>query len=155
MAKYLIDGSTLTAIADAIRENSPNSWIGQSIRPEQMPQCIEDCYYDGYDDGYEDGKADGGVDLEALGALCDWQVATNSDSWPVITIVNYHPSYYLHCAIYDDGGSQMYDPDTDIYFDGVSVVVPPNSSRSVAFDQRFSNSVPLYVESVRWKASAT
>lgn len=55
MVKYLIDGSTLTAIADAIRNNSPTSWAGQNITPEMMPSAIEDCYYDGYDEGYSDG----------------------------------------------------------------------------------------------------
>ncbi len=101
------------------------------------------------------GRSSNSLDLEALGTLCDWQITTDSNSWPVITIVNYHPSYYLHCAIYDEAGSSMYDPDTDIYFDGVSVVVPPNSSRSVAFDYSFSYIKPLYIDNVRWKASAT
>lgn len=57
---YLIKGETLTAIADAIRENAPNSWEGYEMFPIEMPDMIADVRREGYDEGYEAGKAEGG-----------------------------------------------------------------------------------------------
>jgi hypothetical protein len=51
---YFIKGETLTAIADAIRDNSPDSWAGCDITPEQMPDTIGDVYNEGYGYGYDD-----------------------------------------------------------------------------------------------------
>lgn len=61
MAKYLIDGATLTAIADAIRNGSQwdGAWQDVNITPEQMPSAIADIRYDGYCDGEESGYANG------------------------------------------------------------------------------------------------
>lgn len=85
-------------------------------------------------------------DLEALGVLCDWQVTTDSNSYPTITVVNYHPSYYLHCVIAGRGWEQYEE----------NVVVAPNSSYSTFIEgYALSNIVPIYIENVRWKASAT
>lgn len=39
MTKYIIDGSTLTEIADAIREKTGET---ETIKPEDMPQKIQD-----------------------------------------------------------------------------------------------------------------
>lgn len=59
MAKYLIQGETLTAIADAIREGSSwnGDWVGTSIAPGDMPQAISEVRQDGYSEGYHVGKS--------------------------------------------------------------------------------------------------
>ena len=55
MAKYVIDGATLTAIADAIREVSPNDYPeGTAITPEEMGNTA---IYSVYNQGYADGQA--------------------------------------------------------------------------------------------------
>ena len=71
MAKYVIDGATLTAIADAIRRASPRDL--REMAPEEMPDHIEigvgEAMYDeGYSEGYEEGKAEGGEALAELPA---------------------------------------------------------------------------------------
>jgi hypothetical protein len=53
-----------------------------------------------YDLGVSVGSSGG---LEALGALCDWQFMIDSGSSPVLTIWNYHPSYYMFCYIEYNG----------------------------------------------------
>ena len=72
MDKYVIDGATLTAIADAIRNYirvEEGYEVPETITPERMPEHIEvgvaDSNYDlgftdGYNNGYNDGKATGG-----------------------------------------------------------------------------------------------
>lgn len=170
MAKYLIDGATLTSIADAIRNGSQwdGAWQDVDITPEQMPSAIEDIRYDGYcdgeetgyaagydkgyDDGYEEGKADGGVDLEALGELCEWMITTDSNSYPVITIRNMHPSYYLHGVIvtYDWRGGMNVKRTTFVVSPNASKSYTPLQSSSLTFGD-----VQFNLEDVRWKASAT
>jgi hypothetical protein len=98
----------------------------------------------GFDVGYNKGKEDGGVDLEALGALCEWQVTTDSDSWVTVTVFNYHQSYYLYCYVQLNGTSTIN-----------RIVVPPNSSRSVSDDNNLRADEEIVVYNVRWKASAT
>ena len=81
--------------------------------------------------------------LEALGALCDWQVMVDTSSNPAVTIVNYHPTYYLHCDLIHTGDGETY-----------SIVVGPNDSESYLFSDSIIDET-VYVENVRWKASAT
>ena len=83
-------------------------------------------------------------DIEALGALCDWQLTTDSGSVPTVTILNYHPSYYLHCDIEFGNGSS-----------NGSLVVSPNSSKSFVCEESFSYYQQIDIYNVRWKASAT
>lgn len=152
MAKYLIDSATLTAIANKIREMAPSAWGDEPITPEKMPSGVECAYDDGWDNGYTHGKSVGYADgysngqtygLEALGVLCEWQiVVTSEDFWNVI-IANHHPSYYLHC---------------DLHFPGESVaniVISPNGSHDAESGRRVEQDELVYVDNVRWKASAT
>ncbi len=144
MSKYVIDGTTLTNIADAIRRASPYDY--QTITPEEMPQCIEAGVRDpAFDDGYEYGYAKGQTEgLEALGALGEWNVVITSEDYYSIAIRNFHPSYYLHCDIVYIGG------------DGQSnFVVSPNSVRSWESGGSWEYDEYLSVKNVRWKASAT
>ena len=83
-------------------------------------------------------------DLEALGALCDWMVTTDSTSIATVTVCNYHPTYYLHCHIWAEN-SQI---DIDNF------VVAPDDCASVTFDAAFSLIQPIYVNDVRWTANA-
>lgn len=70
MAKYVIDGATLTEIADAIRRCTRTEQgydIPQSITPETMPDYIETYVADSnYDKGYEQGYADGKAESEEV-----------------------------------------------------------------------------------------
>lgn len=56
MAKYVIDETTLKAIADAIRENAPINLEGYFMTPEEMSAFIPDVRQEGHDDGYSEGK---------------------------------------------------------------------------------------------------
>lgn len=87
------------------------------------------------------------ADLEALGELCEWQVTTDSDSLPVVTIVNHHPSYYMHYTI-----EEYIDDELDDIYDGV---VLPADSDTVSFGKELSERYQIYVTNVRWSASAT
>lgn len=89
MAKYLIDGSTLTAIADAIRNNSPISWAGQNITPEMMPSAIEDCYYDGRDEGYAEGSAKLWGSYSLIGYLEFANIVSTSATYTVSGLYSY------------------------------------------------------------------
>lgn len=147
MAKYLIDGATLTAIANKIREKAPEAWGDDPITPEYMPSGVECAYDDGWDAGYNAGKAASGSDLEALGALCEWHVIIDSDLYAAISVRNKHPSYYLHCRVSAldtmSGGGGSFD-----------MVVPPNSSKSEwLLDVGYGAEID--VTNVRWKKSAT
>jgi hypothetical protein len=104
-------------------------------------------YEESYSQGHSDGRSEG--NLEALGALCEWQITTDSNSQSHITIVNLHPSYYLHCQISDMRDGPWYDYDTDEEFSN-NLVVPPDSSKTVYGDDAFSNMRPIYIDAVRW-----
>lgn len=98
-----------------------------------------------YDAGVKVGKAEGGgssTDLEALGALCDWSMVSNSESEPMVTIMNHHPSYYLICDIYAESvdGNDW----------GVGVTVDPNSNTSITVPFPFNMGANVEVYDVRW-----
>lgn len=94
------------------------------------------------------GSSSGGSSeaLEALGALCEWQVTTDSNSAPMITIVNYHPSYYLHFTVVE-----YIDGEVDDFYEGV---VNPDDVHTEGFAQPLSSSHEIHIENVRWSANA-
>jgi hypothetical protein len=109
MAEYLIQGETLTAIADAIREHS-NTTL--QLTPQGMADHIELVYDAGYDAGCK----------SVLAEFADWSISTTSSACTV-TISNTHPSLYLHLG---------FDVEASIankYYSD-SVIVPPNSTYS-------------------------
>lgn len=88
-------------------------------------------------------------DLEALGVLCDWQFMTDASSFPIVTIINYHPSYYLHCDIVFDGETVPFVVSPAPDADGTA------SSYSWAdYGLAFSEAKYIDVVNVRWKANA-
>lgn len=88
-------------------------------------------------------------DLEALGVLCDWQFMTDASSFPIVTIINYHPSYYLHCDIIFDGETVPFVVSPAPDADGTA------SSYSWAdYGLPFSEAGYIDVVNVRWKANA-
>lgn len=92
------------------------------------------------------GGGESSEDLEALGALCEWMVSTDSESMATVTICNYHPSYFLHCNVWAEY--------SDVSF--VNVIISPDSCGSVMFtDYTFSTINPIYVENVRWTKRGT
>jgi hypothetical protein len=111
---------------------------------------VEDISYNtAYDIGYNMGLNDFSEEgIEALGVLCDWQVMTDQSSFPIVTIINYHPMYYLHC---------------DIDYDGETVpfVVPPADSAEGAvasyswadYGVPFSDVKQIDIQNVRWSAN--
>ena len=144
---YLIKKETLTAIADAIRRSSP--YNPTTMTPEEMPQHIEqgvasgmwdEGFERGYTVGYQKGKEDGGVDLEALGELCEVVTMVDSAEDLYVSIFNRHPTYYLHCTVsHNDIGS-------------IDEVVPPNKATFFTVSNIYRE---FYINNVRWKASAT
>jgi hypothetical protein len=97
----------------------------------------------------EAGSNPGGEEgIEALGVLCDWQVMTDRSSFPIVTIINYHPMYYLHCNICFDG-------------EAVPFVVPPADSTEGAvasyswadYGVPFSDTQQIDIQDVRWSAN--
>lgn len=85
------------------------------------------------------GSSNNSVDLEALGALCDWQVTIDSNSNATITIINYHPSYYLVCDIIFRGDMEWCD-----------FCVYPDDSSSYDFSRIGSSDITI--ENVRWSS---
>ena len=156
--KYLIYGDTLTSITDKMRELTQyNGDIGENdpIKPEEIPEMLPFIRADGYSEGYNDGYDEGhdyGFDEgyskgQTLGVLCDWTIMSNSQSCPIVTIINHHPSYYLHCGIYE---MNAYGDD-NWRFD---VVVPPDDSVSETFDFSMNAEAYIGVYDVRWSKNA-
>ena len=130
---------TVIVSQDAVDVTIPSGYYGNSVVLSPNVDPI-------YDAGFEAGLAEGGgssEDFEALGALCDWDITTNEQSIPIVTICNYHPSYFLHCHISARGGNLDDD-----------YVVDPDDCRSILFDDAFSAIQPVYVRNVRWSANA-
>lgn len=119
--EYLIQGETLTAIANAIRANGYNSGINITMTPEEMPSLIETSVYDnGYDNGYVDGYRDG--ENSVLSEYVDWSMMTTSNSCSIY-FHNNSPTYYVHI-----------DFEVTAYNAGAfftdQIVIPPNSAYS-------------------------
>ena len=62
MSQFVIDEETLTAIADAIRENAPNSCEG-NMTPQEMAAFIPDVRSEAYQEAYD--EIDGEVSTQA------------------------------------------------------------------------------------------
>lgn len=108
--------------------------------------------------GGSGGGGGSSEDLEALGALCDWSIMTDTSSIPLICLVNYHPTYYMCCTVYTDSGDipYYYDENGDeVYPEYGEVVVAPNSVLDLTFDYPMSSMGGIYVENVRWTRDGT
>ena len=106
-----------------------------------------------YDAGYSKGSSENSLDLEALGALCDWEIMTNYESYPIIAITNHHPTYYLKCTIQDIDGDSILDTEDDSEYPNGVVTVPPNSTTiSVYIEYPFSDIDPITISDMRWTA---
>jgi hypothetical protein len=83
------------------------------------------------------------TELEALGALCDWELVSSSSLALVIT--NYHPTHYLICDVANSADNGVNDG---------TYVVSPNSSDSVIFDDvQDQGAGSLYVTNIRWSTT--
>lgn len=104
-------------------------------------------------------------DLEALGALCSWELTTNSGSYPVITLVNKHPTYKLQADVYDEAGSDLYiiplgddlwstQSGENVGAASCTITVPASSSVSFFVDttnlEMLEEELSLYVSNLRW-----
>ena len=96
-------------------------------------------------------------DLEALGALCDWSIMTNSESIPTIYIYNYHPTYYMHCCLMTGIGDIPFysTEEEDIYPEGGNLVIEPGECLCVTYDNAFSSLDGIEVLDVRWTKDGT
>lgn len=81
-----------------------------------------------------------GLESEALMALCDWDLTTNSESKPTIAIINHHPFYYLRCDCIVSGDK------IDTF------VVQPHNSYSFFIDKAASTGIE--VSNWRWTPNA-
>lgn len=108
--------------------------------------------------GGSGGGGGSSEDLEALGALCDWSLMTDTSSIPLICLVNYHPTYYMCCTVYTDSGDIPYYYDEngyEVYPEFGEVVVAPNQVLDLTFDYPMSSMGGIYVENVRWTRDGT
>ena len=81
--------------------------------------------------------------IDALEALCDWEVTGNSSSEACVNVTNYHPRYYLKCNCLETVSRTQKD-----------LEVPPNNSNSVIFDDIKLDSIQgIYVTDWRWVKS--
>lgn len=91
--------------------------------------------------------------IEALGALCDWDIMTNESSHPVITIYNRHPTYYLKCTLYNDNDTPaIYDDGNgDVIEDG-EIIVSPDDWATFIIEEAFVDGYnsQVYIRDVRW-----
>lgn len=123
MAKYLIDGATLTAIADAIRDSDPENFEDYQMTPEEMAAFIPDVWQAGLnfagqitprafisetvDDLQYMNPADGSMTLvESDSIVGDWVFNETLD----ITLEGeYWVGFYLLEMIdYDEDGTPFY-----------------------------------------------
>ena len=120
-----------------------------------------------YDAGYSKGSSENSLDLEALGALCSWELTSDSHSYPIITIINHHPTYYLKCIVADTDGNIVYalPAGSSTATGGVSVgdtprelTVGPDSSSTfyvdISFSQGLLDGEKVQVQNLRWTANA-
>lgn len=125
--KYLIDETTLTDIADGLRETLND--LDAKHKPEDMRQKINDVYFkakiegydegeiDGFSDGYVFGKADGYDEGHTEGYEAGKQAEYNS-SWDAITQDGKRLSYNYGFA---EWGSEYIRPSIKI--------MPTNANR--------------------------
>lgn len=85
-----------------------------------------------------------GPDLEALGALMDWSIIMDSDSYPTITVMNYHPSYYLIYDIVVDG---------EVITSAECCWPDDSSSYFIDEDLDFSANETINITNIRWSAT--
>lgn len=101
MAEYLIQGETLTAIADAIRNRTG---VSGSMTPAKMVDNIQLVYSkgreEGHDRGYEEGYRYGyeEAELDILSNCVDWNMTTTSSSCSIY-FSNVSSTYYVHMYI--------------------------------------------------------
>lgn len=87
-----------------------------------------------------------GADIEALGVLCDWAVTLDEGSVPIVSVANYHPSYYLIVDVFYGDGSM-----TDW-------CICPDDSDSIYcgdIDSKYGMSAAggVFIQNVRWSAN--
>ena len=162
MAQYLIQDTTLTNMANKIRSISDGS--SEQYTATQMVTELGnvESEIDTQTDLITDliaainnlPDAGAGEDLEALGVLCSWDIMTNESSYPVITIYNRHPTYYLKCTIYNDNDTpaNFDDGSGNAIADG-AVTIYPDDWATFIIEEIFAGG-PVYVDDVRWTKNA-
>lgn len=119
---------------------------------------VEGVYDFGYDAGYKEGLSAGSDVLEALGALCDWSIMTDTSSITTVCLINYHPTYYMSCSMFGDNGDVPFyltEEGEAVYPEEGYVVVAPNSALDLTFDVAMSAIGSIYVENMRWSKDGT
>lgn len=112
MAEYLIQGETLTAIADAIRNLTG---VSGSMTPSEMVDNIQLVYSKGRDEGHDRGYEE--AEQNILSSCVDWNMVTTSSSC-YIYFSNLSPTYYVY--IYFEVTAQI---SGECYSD--EIVIPP------------------------------
>lgn len=107
--------------------------------------------------GGSGGGGGSSEDLEALGALCEWSIMTNSESIPTIYVYNYHPTYYMHCCLMTGIGDCPYysTEDDDIFVEDGAVVIEPGGYLELWYEAPFSALDGIEVIDVRWTKDGT
>ena len=93
-------------------------------------------------------------DLEALGALCDWDIMLDSNSRLVVSIENKHPSYYLKCTVTNRTAGNFVDPeDNSILNNTLEVTLEPGDIGTFALNAPEWGLDSIYIDNVRWTAN--
>jgi hypothetical protein len=163
MAEYLIQDTTLTGMANKIRsitdgrseQYTATQMVTELGKMESEIDTQTDLIMD-LIDAINNLPDAGGEDLEALGALCSWDVMTDASSYPVITIYNRHPTYYLKCTIYNDGDmpANFDDGSGTVTADGAVTVYPDDWATFIIEDRFVAVDSEVYVDGVRWTKNA-
>lgn len=119
--------------------NSPYDLGSESGYAEGYDVGYDEGLNDGYSIGFEAGGGNNSDDISALGVLCDWQLTTDSTSYPTVTVTNYHPFYYLICDIY-------------IGEESSELVVAPDDVGSRYLETVFSETRLIDIANVRWSS---
>ena len=163
MAQYLINDTTLTNIAGGIRSindstdnYTPSQMITELNNMKNEVENQTDLIIDLIAAINNLPNASEAGDLEALGVLCSWDVMTNDSSYPVITIYNRHPTYYLKCTIYNSDGivADFDDGSGTAATGGVVTVSPDDWATFIIEDTFIDNDSQVYIDNVRWTKNA-
>lgn len=92
------------------------------------------------------------TDLEALGALCEWEIVTDAqnNSYPIIKIVNMHPTYSLRASLDIGADYEIWDAEGEWISDqNVSFRIGPDDDVSF-YPQAAVGDLTISVENIRW-----
>ena len=115
MDDYLINGETLSNIADKVREKAPETYEGNEVTPEEMPEAVEEVWKAGYNEGIKS------VDLSPYQTKHDENL--NTESKEIVEAINELNDKIGDGAMDGEDGKTPYIQDGYWYIDGTNTNV--------------------------------